>query len=157
MVLRWRLAGAHKKRSPSVRALLLLAVFLLSSVGWMAALDPSKRISQYGHTAWRIQDGYFAGQAWSIAQTTDGYLWVGTAAGLLRFDGVQFVPWSLLAGEPLPSNDIHFLLGARDGSLWIGTASGLVHWVTRLKLFRAASTISGVTRCKSFTARTRSI
>ncbi len=139
MVLRCPRAGAYKKRSGSIRALSLLAVFLLSSAGWMAALDPSKRISQYGHTAWRVQDGYFAGQAEAFTQTTDGYLWVGTAAGLLRFDGVQFVPWVSLSGEQLPSNTIHALLGARDGSLWIGTVSGLVHWVNQ----RAISYLNG--------------
>ncbi len=131
MVLRWLAGGARKKSSRILRPLLLFAVFLLSSAGWMAALDPSHRISQYGHSAWRIQDGYFSGQPWSITQTTDGYLWVGTAAGLLRFDGVQFVPWSSLAGEPLPSDAVRVVFGARDGSLWIGTASGLVHWVNQ--------------------------
>jgi ligand-binding sensor domain-containing protein len=88
-------------------------------------------IAQYGHTAWRIQDGYFAGYANSIAQTTDGFLWVGTSAGLLRFDGVQFIPWASLTGEQASSNDIHVLPGVRDGSLWIGTTSGLVHWVNQ--------------------------
>jgi signal transduction histidine kinase/ligand-binding sensor domain-containing protein len=131
VVLQGLSAGTHKKRSRTLRALLLFAAFFLSFVGWMAALDPSHRISQYGHTAWRIQDGYFAGDAWSITQTTDGYIWVGTAAGVLRFDGVQFVPWTSLSGEKLPSNVIHPLLGARDGSLWIGTMSGLVHWVNQ--------------------------
>jgi len=131
VVLRWFPVRTPRKRSGFICSLLLPAVFLLSSAGWMAALDPGRRISQYGHTAWRMQDGYFAGMAWSIAQTTDGYLWVGTAGGLLRFDGVQFVPWSSLSGEKLPSNAIHALLGARDGSLWIGTVSGLVHWVNQ--------------------------
>jgi ligand-binding sensor domain-containing protein len=131
VVLRWLAGGARKKSSRILRPLLLFAVFLLSSAGWMAALDPSHRISQYGHSAWRIQDGYFAGQPWSITQTTDGYLWVGTAAGALRFDGVQFVPWSSLAGEPLPSDDVRVVFGAKDGSLWIGTASGLVRWANQ--------------------------
>jgi hypothetical protein len=67
--------------SPLARTLFLLALFVISSVGWMAALDPTHRISPYGHTAWRIQDGYFAGYISSIAQTTDGYLWVGTTGG----------------------------------------------------------------------------
>ena len=121
-----------KRRKAGIKsALLLLAIFCFLFPGWMAALDPSHRISQYGHSAWRIQDGYFAGQPWSITQTTDGYLWVGTAAGALRFDGVQFVPWSSLAAEPLPSDDVRVVFGARDRSLWIGTMSGLVHWVNQ--------------------------
>ena len=113
------------------RSVVISSVLFLLTICFARALDPTHRISQYGHTAWRIQDGYFAGQALSITQTTDGYLWVGTEAGLLRFDGVQFAPWTSLSGEPLPSSNVHTLLGARDGSLWIGTVSGLVHWVNR--------------------------
>ena len=61
-------------------------------------------------------------------QTADGYLWIGTPAGLVRFDGVRFVPWSSPKGEKLPSDQIRSLLGASDGSLWIGTARGLARW-----------------------------
>jgi signal transduction histidine kinase/ligand-binding sensor domain-containing protein len=106
----------------------LLFLFLAKS---LFALMPDRRISQLGHTAWRLQDGYFGGQPTSITQTTDGYIWVGTRAGLFRFDGVRFVPWSSLERERLPSNLITSLLAARDGSLWIGTDAGLAHWVNR--------------------------
>jgi signal transduction histidine kinase/ligand-binding sensor domain-containing protein len=107
----------------------LLVIFLLSSAGFSVALDPSHRISQYGHTAWRLQDGYFGSQPYSIAQTKDGFIWVGTQDGLFRFDGVQFVRWSFPSGEELPSSWINTLLGARDGSLWIGTDAGLARMV----------------------------
>jgi ligand-binding sensor domain-containing protein len=106
----------------------LLFLFAVNSV-W--AVDPHTLISQYGHTAWRIQDGYFGGQLTAVAQTADGYLWVGTRAGLLHFDGVRFVPWTPPAGQQLPSLRIRSLLGARDGSLWIGTDSGVSHWVNQ--------------------------
>lgn len=101
-----------------------LALFTISS----SALDPSRQISQYSHTAWRISDGFFNGTPQAIAQTADGYLWIGTEAGLVRFDGVRFVPWTAPNGEHLPSSRIHSLLGSRDGSLWIGTSRGLVKW-----------------------------
>jgi len=92
------------------------------------AVNPSLHISQYAHTAWRIQDGVFSGAPNAITQTTDGYLWVGTTAGLLRFDGVRFVPWTSPDGKHLPSLDVTALLSARDGSLWIGMDGGLSHW-----------------------------
>jgi ligand-binding sensor domain-containing protein len=92
------------------------------------ALDPTRQISQYGHTAWRIQDGVFGGAPHAITQTADGYLWVGTESGLLRFDGVRFVPWTPPEGKSLPSSAIYSLLGASDGSLWIGTRTGLSRW-----------------------------
>ena len=94
----------------------------------VAGLDPSRKISQYGHSMWRIQDGYLPGPPEAIAQTADGYLWIGTHAGLVRFDGVRFVPWSSPKSEKLPSDQIHYLLGTSDGSLWIGTAGGLARW-----------------------------
>jgi signal transduction histidine kinase/ligand-binding sensor domain-containing protein len=109
---------------PLLGFIISLALFTISS----SALDSSRQISQYAHTAWRISDGFFNGTPQAIAQTADGYLWIGTEAGLVRFDGVRFVPWIAPNGEHLPSSRIHSLLGTRDGSLWIGTSRGLVRW-----------------------------
>ncbi len=103
-----------------------LALALLCAAA--GALNPSRQISQYAHTAWRIQDGDFSGTPHAITQTKDGYLWIGTETGLVRFDGVRFVPWVAPAGKHLPSRKISSLLGANDGSLWIGTFRGLAHW-----------------------------
>jgi signal transduction histidine kinase/ligand-binding sensor domain-containing protein len=92
------------------------------------AVDPARRISQLAHAAWRIQDGFFNGSPGIMAQTQDGYLWLGTSSGLLRFDGVRFVPWTAEHGARLPSSRIQALRAARDGSLWIGTGGGLSQW-----------------------------
>jgi signal transduction histidine kinase/ligand-binding sensor domain-containing protein len=92
------------------------------------AVDPDRRISQYAHAAWRVQDGFFKSAPFPIVQTTDGYLWLGTRSELLRFDGVRFVPWSVERGERLPSNWIEHLLVARDGSLWMSTGAGVSRW-----------------------------
>src|SRR5215469_4561917 len=91
-------------------------------------LDPSKLVTQYAHTAWKIRDGFFRSVPLRIAQTRDGWLWIGTRSGLLRFDGVRFGPWKPDNGEQLPSSEIHSLLVSRDGSLWIGTSAGLSRW-----------------------------
>ena len=91
------------------------------------AVDPHTRISQYGHTAWRIQDGAVAKPITNFTQTADGYLWLGTSGGLMRFDGVKFTPWTFSNGQSLPGNPT-YLLGARDGSLWIATTHGLSHF-----------------------------
>jgi PAS domain S-box-containing protein len=106
----------------------VLASLVLAALPRAVALDPGQRISQYAHTAWRVRDGAFAGAPSSITQTTDGYLWIGTLAGLLRFDGVRFVPFVPPVGKQLPNPAVISLLGATDGSLWIGTGAGLAHW-----------------------------
>jgi ligand-binding sensor domain-containing protein len=92
------------------------------------ALNASLDISQYAHTAWKTVEGFSKGLIRSIAQTPDGYLWLGTEFGLLRFDGVRAVAWDPPTGQHLPSSDIRSVQGARDGRLWIGTFSGLASW-----------------------------
>lgn len=92
------------------------------------ALDPALDVSQYAHTAWKVREGFTKGTIVSIAQTPDGYLWLGTEFGLLRFDGVRSVPWQPPPGQHLPSTYIRRLLVARDGTLWIGTWKGLASW-----------------------------
>jgi signal transduction histidine kinase/ligand-binding sensor domain-containing protein len=100
----------------------LFLLFVLASTAW--AVNPHTLISQYGHTAWRMQDGFLSDPG-AIAQTTDGYIWIGVLGGLMRFDGVKFTPWTAPKGQALPGNGISSLLGGRDGSLWIGTYRGL--------------------------------
>jgi signal transduction histidine kinase/ligand-binding sensor domain-containing protein len=112
----------------SPRLLLFCFVLFFFTITPADALDTSRQISQYGHTAWRVEDGVFSGAPNAVAQTADGYLWIGTQAGLMRFDGVRFVSWQPPEGKELPSSRINSLLGARDGSLWIGTSMGLARW-----------------------------
>ena len=106
----------------------VLACLLLASCPWAFALDPALDISQYAHTSWKIREGFSKGTITVIAQTPDGYLWLGTEFGLLRFDGVRNVPWQPPTGQQLPHTYIRSLLAARDGRLWIGTTEGLASW-----------------------------
>jgi signal transduction histidine kinase/ligand-binding sensor domain-containing protein len=92
------------------------------------ALAPEQRITQYRHTAWRVQEGAFESAVNAIAQTADGYMWIGTDSGLVRFDGVRFRPWTPPADDRLSSTAIISLLAASDGTLWIGTLTGLLSW-----------------------------
>src|SRR4029434_7233214 len=101
---------------------------LLGCCSGAFALNPMLDVSQYAHTSWKVSDGFFKGVIFSIAQTPDDYLWLGTEFGLLRFDGVRAVPWQPPARERLPSSDIRSLRVARDGRLWIGTSQGLASW-----------------------------
>ena len=87
------------------------------------ALNPAFEVSQYAHKSRTASEGYFKGSISAIAQTPDGYLWLGTDFGLVRFDGVRFVPW-----EQLPGGAIHLLRVTRDGSFWIAPLRGLARW-----------------------------
>ena len=91
-------------------------------------LNPSLDMNQYAHKAWKISEGFTKGAIHCIAQTPDGYLWLGTEFGLTRFDGVKNVAWQFPPDQQLPANQIRSLLGARDGTLWIGTSRGLASW-----------------------------
>jgi diguanylate cyclase (GGDEF)-like protein len=91
------------------------------------ALDPQKAITQYIQTVWTTDAGLPQTSIYTVAQTSDGYLWVGTESGLARFDGVRFTVYNRRNIQALPTDYISHLLGARDGSLWIATDSGLVH------------------------------
>jgi len=108
-------------------ALCLIVLLLLPCQSGLA-LDLGRALSQYGHTAWRLEDGVFKGPPHAIAQTADGYLWVGTESGLERFDGVRFADWNPPDGKPITAPAVVSLLAAHDGTLWIGTKDGLNHW-----------------------------
>jgi len=94
--------------------------------------------------SWQSQDGLPEETVQAFAQTPDGYLWVGTSGGLLRFDGARF---QLFAHENTPAfgeNSVFCLLAAHDGRLWIGTdGSGLIEWHNGL--FHAYSAEKGQT------------
>src|SRR5262245_4049083 len=92
------------------------------------ALNPALDISQYAHTSWKIRDGFAQGRIATIAQTPDGYLWLGTEFGLLRFDGIRNVRWQPPRDQHLPSDNIGKLITSRDGTLWIATFNGLASW-----------------------------
>jgi signal transduction histidine kinase/ligand-binding sensor domain-containing protein len=106
----------------------VLAGILLAVQPCAFALNPALDITQYAHKPWTINDGFFKGSVMAVAQTSDGYLWLGAEFGLLRFDGVRAVPWEPPSGEQLPSNNIRSLLVSGDGTLWIGTMKGLANW-----------------------------
>src|ERR1700722_2011407 len=97
----------------------------------LAALNPSKALTQYSTTLWTQEQGLPQNTISAIAQTADGYLWLGTDEGLARFDGYEFVVYSRDTGK-LPSNSILALATGRDGTLWIGTPVGLTEHRDRM-------------------------
>jgi ligand-binding sensor domain-containing protein len=95
-----------------------LALFLICLVSPAYGLDPSRAMSQYVRQHWGTESGFPKGPVYSINQTADGYLWIGTEAGLVRFDGVKFELIPDVRGE----FKVASVLGVtpdRDGSLWV--------------------------------------
>jgi ligand-binding sensor domain-containing protein/two-component sensor histidine kinase len=86
------------------------------------ALDPSRTLTQSVHRIWQVQQGLPQAWIYSIAQTGDGYLWLGTQTGLVKFDGVRFTMATDLEGLPSENLWVTHLIEEGDNILWIGTA-----------------------------------
>ena len=114
--------------------------FLLTA-GSALGLNPQNSLTQYNRAMWTQASGLPQDTIKAIAQTSDGYLWLGTDEGLSRFDGYEFVNFSTDNGL-LPSNAIESLAVGRDDVLWIGTANGLVRY--RAGQFRTFTTADGL-------------
>jgi len=83
-----------------------------------SALDADRTLAQLHHTAWAAEDGA-PSQISALVQTTDGYLWIGSARGLFRFDGVEFERYVPPDSVSLPSHNTYHLLPTSDGGMWI--------------------------------------
>src|SRR5262245_26659193 len=79
---------------------------------------------EYSHRIWRVPDGLPQNRIQAISQTPDGYLWIGTSGGLVRFDGVRFFIFDRSNTSVFRDDSILALHPSRDGSLWIGTEGG---------------------------------
>jgi hypothetical protein len=115
---RTRAFGMFGMGLPGGKAAMVLVAVALAYCASCFGLDPSLDISQYAHTSWEIRDGFAKGMILSVAQSPDGYLWLGSEFGLLRFDGVHAMPWQPPLGQQLPSSIINSLFFSRDGTLW---------------------------------------
>jgi C4-dicarboxylate-specific signal transduction histidine kinase/ligand-binding sensor domain-containing protein len=90
------------------------------------SLDPTRAIHHYGQESWTIQDGLPSNTVRDITQTADGYLWLATHAGLVRFDGERFKTFNTAGSPGMGTDFLTHLLAASDGTLWIGSPGGLV-------------------------------
>ena len=105
------------KRASST--LLAAAAIVLGSVAGAHAVGPNV-VSGHVVTSWTTSDGAPIGPVMAFAQDSDGYLWLGTTAGVVRFDGARFTPWEAISDMPLPRVSVFALTIAKDGTLWIG-------------------------------------
>lgn len=83
------------------------------------AVDPDRKVSQYLRESWGTGEGFPGGAVSSIAQTSDGYLWIGTDSGLIRFDGLNFRRFERATTSSFAIGPIRTLLADAQGDLWI--------------------------------------
>src|SRR5437879_4958916 len=101
------------------RALLAALLCLLIANQKTSALDPHKKITQYVHEAWQSDQGLPQNGVQAILQSRDGYLWLATQEGLVRFDGVHFTVFDTQNTSALRNAWVNALLVDRDSNLWI--------------------------------------
>ena len=101
---------------------MLLFIVWFASAAW--CLDPHKPITQYVHTVWHSEDGLPQNSIQAMVQTNDGYVWIGTQEGLVRFNGLAFTVFNKSNTDAIRHDDIRVLYQDRDETLWIGTYGG---------------------------------
>jgi signal transduction histidine kinase/ligand-binding sensor domain-containing protein/CheY-like chemotaxis protein len=128
---------------PYVFAWLAVLLACLSSPPLtLAALDPGRLLTQYVHQSWQTDAGLPQNSVYSIAQTPEGYVWIGTESGLARFDGVRFEVFNRANTPVLGTDMITALKVDHEGTLWVGTAAGLLSYRERkFQPFKIAANI----------------
>ena len=111
------------------------AVFLLglvegrlwtTSFGATTILDPAQVARQFIQRSWQKKDGLPDNTVQALLQTRDGYLWIGTSRGLVRFDGLKFAVFDHVNSPEMVNDNCRSLAEDLAGNLWIGTADGLL-------------------------------
>jgi signal transduction histidine kinase/ligand-binding sensor domain-containing protein len=126
-----------RRRGTLRRSCLLLAAALAAAALPLSALDPRLAITQLARDVW--QDELPQSAVLSVLQTRDGYLWLGTYEGLVRFDGVRFVVFDRQRTHDLQGTSVFHLAEDRAGRLWVSTNGGLtVHESGRFRTYGTA-------------------
>jgi signal transduction histidine kinase/ligand-binding sensor domain-containing protein len=114
--------------APSIEVKVLVCVFWLFSCVPIFSLDRDRRLDQLYHSDWTRVDGA-PGEVHALAQTKDGYLWLGTATGLFRFDGIRFEPYKPQSAQAFPHRNVVSLFAEPGGGLWVGYWYGGVSFI----------------------------
>ena len=101
---------------------------LVAGCGRARALEPTTPLPGYGRQTWVMENGLPQNTVQALVQTRDGFVWLGTEVGLVRFDGNGFQVFDRTSNPALPGNDVHALWQSFDGAFWIGTSEGLARW-----------------------------
>jgi ligand-binding sensor domain-containing protein/signal transduction histidine kinase len=92
------------------------------------ALDPHQSVRHYGYQSWQTDNGLPQNTVHAVLQTRDGFIWLATEGGLVRFDSLNFVVFTHKDTPQLGSDLIYSLMEDSSGTLWIGTSSGVTRY-----------------------------
>ena len=107
---------------PSIRlAQSLFCGLLMLFTGLCLRTVSAAGVGDYSIRTWQTEDGLPQNSVHCIAQTPDGFLWLGTSDGLVRFDGLRFTTFANANAPGLPTQKVFALAVGKDGSLWLGT------------------------------------
>jgi ligand-binding sensor domain-containing protein/two-component sensor histidine kinase len=122
------------------------------------ALDPRKPLSQYTHTIWQTDSGLPQNTVHRIIQAHDGYIWLATDGGLVRFDGIEFTVFDNKNTPAIKSNQIRDIFEDSQGNLWLSTPQGLIREKDKkFTAFTAAEGLSSGAVLSTFGDRSGSI
>ncbi|MCX6545984.1 MAG: diguanylate cyclase [Acidobacteria bacterium] len=129
--MRWFAFGPRRRRRGAFAGIEQVAVLLfVLAAGRLPAeaLDPARALTQYQNDRWQTEQGLPQSTVQALAQTRDGYLWVGTLEGLARFDGIRFTVFDGRTTPELGSGSILGLMQDAEGNLWIGRSGAAVRY-----------------------------
>ena len=106
----------------------VLGFALLFVTATALALDPHQSLKHYGYQSWQTDSGLPQNTVHAVLQTRDGFIWLATEAGLVRFDSVRFTVFTHKDTPQLGSDVIYGLLEDRSGALWIATSNGVTRY-----------------------------
>lgn len=122
----------------ALRICLMFCVMLSQTISAQLAFTSPSFGGQYFFTNYTVEDGLSNTAVMCMVKDADGFLWVGTMAGLNRFNGYDFTIYKSLASDSatLPSNIIHHLMVDHSGKLWIATSSGICLYEKKQNRFK---------------------
>jgi len=110
----------------NLRYAVFAAMLLSVALAW--TLDPHQSLRRYGYQSWQTDSGLPQNTVRAVLQTSDGYMWFATEAGLVRFDSVKFTVFTHKDTPQLAGDLIYSLMEDNSGTLWIGTAGGVTSY-----------------------------
>ncbi|HLG12903.1 MAG TPA: two-component regulator propeller domain-containing protein [Blastocatellia bacterium] len=116
-----------RRRTLALIGVIILALPPLLGSESARAQAFEKALTQYNQNIWQTEQGLPQNSVQTVLQTRDGYIWLGTQEGLVRFDGARFTVFDKRNTEGMQGQYITSLIEARDGSMWIATYAGITH------------------------------